>query len=209
MNTLPMFPLNLVAFPHEQLNLHIFEPRYIQLINDCLEKQSTFGLPAYIDGELMKLGTEMLITKVAKVYPNGEMDINTMGIRIFRILEYRSPDHTQKYHTADVDFPVFEGLSEEVDPKLFQLVEQFYLQLQKRFDYHVSIPQPYSFRVGHKIGLSLQQEYKMLSLPTEKARQELLVNHLERILPMMDDLERTRERIAMNGHFKNLDPLDL
>lgn len=208
MTYLPLFPLNLVVFPHEQLNLHIFEPRYKTLIRECVEEEKTFGIPAYIDGELKPIGTEMMVQKIVKEYPDGEMDISTLGLRIFEIKNLSNPAPGKPYAAAEVEFPVFEGLSEEVNPELFQLVEQFYMQLNKRFDYHVSIPQPYSFRVGHKIGLTLQEEYKMLNLKTEKMRQELLIDHLQKILPVMTQLEKTKERIAMNGHFKNLNPLN-
>ena len=60
---LPLFPLKLVAFPGEQLNLHIFEPRYKQLFRECEENQITFGIPAFIDNKIMDIGTELKLEK--------------------------------------------------------------------------------------------------------------------------------------------------
>ncbi|MCU0326286.1 MAG: LON peptidase substrate-binding domain-containing protein [Spirosomaceae bacterium] len=82
---LPFFPLNLVAYPHEDLNLHIFEPRYRQLINECLETGQTFGIPPFINNRLLGYGTEMKVVELSKRYENGRMDIKTRGLRIFRI----------------------------------------------------------------------------------------------------------------------------
>ena len=63
---LPLFPLNLIAFPMEDLNLHIFEPRYRELINECLDDGKTFGIPTFLDGKLPGFGTEVKITKLSK-----------------------------------------------------------------------------------------------------------------------------------------------
>ena len=68
-------------------------------------------------------------------------------------------------------------------------------------------PQPYSFQIAHKIGLSQEQEYSLLKMPTEAERQGFLIQHLERIIPILQEVEKTKERIKLNGHFKNLDPL--
>lgn len=205
---LPMFPLNLVAFPHEQLNLHIFEPRYKQLINDCLDINSTFGIPTYIDKKLMPYGTEVMVSKVVKVYEGGEMDISTLGLRIFKLENFENPIDGKLYAGGKISYLQHEDLSEEVDHELFAMVEQFYTHLKKRFDYTTTIPQPFSYRIAHKIGLSIQQEYDLLLMPTELMRQNYLKEHFRKIIPIVNELERTKEKIALNGHFKNLDPLD-
>lgn len=67
---LPLFPLKLVAFPGEQLNLHIFEPRYKQLIKDIETSKGTFGIAVYLD-KLMPFGTEVELEEVSKVYDDG------------------------------------------------------------------------------------------------------------------------------------------
>lgn len=208
MDFLPLFPLNLVAYPHEKLNLHIFEERYRELINDCLENNSTFGVPTYIDNKLKKFGTEVLISKVAKTYDSGEMDICTVGVRIFQIESFNNPIDGKLYAGGNVTFVQHDEMNEMVDRDLFKMVEEFYSHLQKRVDYSSVIPQPFSFRIAHKVGLALEEEYELLKMPTEKQRQDFLKRHFEKILPIVSNLERTKERISMNGHFKNLDPLD-
>ena len=84
-NLLPIFPLNLVVFPGEKLNLHIFEPRYIQLIQQINESGKSFGIPPYLKGVMSTVGTEMLLTSIEKTYDNGNMDVKTVGISVFSI----------------------------------------------------------------------------------------------------------------------------
>ena len=82
-NEIALFPLNIVAYPGELVNLHIFEPRYKDLVRDCIEAESTFGIPTY-NGKTMSYGTEVEILKVEKVYKDGRMDIRTRGNRVFQ-----------------------------------------------------------------------------------------------------------------------------
>ncbi len=84
---LPLFPLQLVVFPGEKLNLHIFEPRYKQLIREVEQNGTTFGIPSYIDGKVMDVGTEIRLISVEKRYEDGQMDIRTEGMGLFRIIE--------------------------------------------------------------------------------------------------------------------------
>ena len=86
-NFIPIFPLNTVVYPGESLNLHIFEPRYKQLITECHASKKPFGIPAVMENKMQEYGTLAEITELSKLHDNGEMDIKTKGIKIFRILE--------------------------------------------------------------------------------------------------------------------------
>jgi Lon protease-like protein len=86
-NFIPIFPLGVVVYPDEKLNLHIFEPRYKQLIVECFGQKKLFGIPAVIENKLKEYGALVEITELSKVYDNGEMDIKTKGVRTFRMLE--------------------------------------------------------------------------------------------------------------------------
>ena len=72
---LPIFPLNIVVFPQEGLNLHIFEPRYIQLINDCIRTQKPFGIPTMMNGQVQERGALMHVTEQSQgLDADGQMD---------------------------------------------------------------------------------------------------------------------------------------
>jgi Lon protease-like protein len=205
---LPFFPLNLVVYPHEDLNLHIFEPRYRQLINECLNSGKTFGIPAFVNNKLPGFGTEVSIINLSKRYEDGRMDVKTKGLRIFRIVTFENPVKGKLYAGGKANFEENESISTEINPFLESLVEKLYEILKVEVDYRIPISQPFSYRIAHKIGLSVMEEYELLTIPQENLRQILLIEHLERIIPVVSNVERSKDRIAMNGHFKNLDALN-
>ena len=86
MNFIPVFPLNIVVYPGEQLNLHIFEPRYKQLIKECIAEEKLFGIPVVLDKRIQEYGTTLKVTELVKEYDNGEMDIRAKGQSLFRVL---------------------------------------------------------------------------------------------------------------------------
>src|SRR4051812_7510247 len=104
-NFIPIFPLGIVVYPNEQLNLHIFELRYKQLINECYEQKKPFGIPTVIDNKLQDYGTMVYITEMSAVQENGEMDIKTRGEKVFRILEIIKEIPDKLYSGAIVNYP--------------------------------------------------------------------------------------------------------
>ena len=86
--TIALFPLQIVVFPDEQLNLHIFEPRYKQLIGDCVTKGIHFGINAFMNQQLQPIGTEIKLVTIEKEYDNGELDIRTRAVGAYRLEDY-------------------------------------------------------------------------------------------------------------------------
>jgi Lon protease-like protein len=204
---LPFFPLNLVVYPNENLNLHIFEPRYKQLINECLEAGTTFGIPSFINNKLPGYGTEIKVLGLYKRFDDGQMDIKTQGIRAFRILSFENPIAGKLYAGGKVAFVRDETEPEGVIPELLLQLSRLYTLLQTEVDFDAQ-RSPFSYQVAHKVGLSVEEEYQLLTIERETNRQRFLLKHLNRVIPVMVEMERTKERIKLNGHFKNLDPLN-
>lgn len=207
MRTLALFPLNLVVFPGEKLNLHIFEPRYRQLVRDCISEGITFGIPPFLNESVSALGTEMQLLDVEKNYPSGEMDIRTRAIGLFRVEEFYRQAPGKLYAAGLV-----EDLPDDVQPdallqrRIADHLQQLYdvLGLRKLMqelsaDYRI-------YDVAHHLGLSTEQEYQLLEATTEVERQEVVLEHLDHILPILMETERLKERVRLNGHFKNLTP---
>jgi Lon protease-like protein len=206
---IPLFPLSLVVYPGEDLNLHIFEPRYRQLVSECIEEEKTFGIPAFIENKLPGYGTEVHVTTLHKRYDDGRMDVKTKGLRIFRLVDFQNPVPNKLYAGGRVQLLEPEevaGSSATLKPLLDRL-ERLYDLLQIETDYDPAKSPLFSYRIAHKVGLSIEQEYELLTLSTEAERQQFLIRHLDKVIPVVSDMERTKERIKMNGHFKNLDPL--
>ncbi len=206
---LPLFPLNLVVYPNERLNLHISEQRYLQLINECLEKRTSFGIPAYFDNKVQSYGTEMKINMLHQRYENGRMDIETEGLRVFKIRQFENPVVQKLYAGGTVEMLTIWGDPQgELVDKLMEKVRQLYELLESPLKLHVTDYDYLSYELAHKVGLSLAQEYKILTLTSEKERQKYLLKHLEQSIPVISNMERTKDRIRMNGHFRHIDPLN-
>ena len=206
---LSLFPLNLVVFPNEKLNLHIFEPRYRQLINECLAQKSTFGIPAFINNRIERFGTEMRIIALNKLYDDGRMDIETQGMHIFKLMSFDNPVENKLYaggETEKVD--LIDDSDENVFGELVNALKRLYKLLQLNLDLNFRAYQYISFEMAHKVGLSIEQEYELLTIASESERQQYLLNHLKKAIPIIYDMERTKERVRMNGHFKHFDPLN-
>src|SRR4051812_34478331 len=105
-NFIPIFPLGIVVYPGESLNLHIFEPRYKQLISECYAGKKPFGIPAVIDKRMQDYGTVVQIKEITTVHDDGEMDIKTEGEKVFRILEVIKEIPDKLYSGAIVNYPV-------------------------------------------------------------------------------------------------------
>ncbi|MDF7811426.1 LON peptidase substrate-binding domain-containing protein [Hymenobacter sp. YC55] len=207
MRQLALFPLNLVVFPGEKLNLHIFEPRYRQLVRDCLSEGITFGIPPFLNEAVSQLGTEMKLVDVEKNYASGEMDIRTKAVGVFRVEEFYRQVPGKLYAGGLV-----EDLADD-DRTDILLQRRISEQLQQLYDVlglrKLMQELPANFRVydvAHHLGLSTEQEYQLLEALTEAERQEIVLEHLEHILPVLLETERLKERVRLNGHFKNLTP---
>ena len=206
-HTLPLFPLKLVAFPGEKLALHIFEERYRQLVSDCENEKITFGIPTYLDG-VLKYGTEMTLVNVVKRYPEGSCDIICQGGRIFELLSFQSSLEGKLYAGGDVRFLKNDTqIPEKKKKELLRLIVTFYDALEVQ-------PPKYSkkdftsYTLAHKAGLTIEQEYELLQITSEDKRMDYLISHLSIMTSTLSAVSRTKELIALNGHFKHFDPLD-
>jgi Lon protease-like protein len=204
---LALFPLNLVVFPGEKLNLHIFEPRYRQLVRDCLSEGITFGIPPYRNEAVSMLGTEMQLVGVEKSYDSGELDIRTRAIGVFRIEEFYRQAPGKLYAGGLIADVADDNIADVLlQARITAHVEQLYdvLGLRKLMQ---DLPTDYRvYDIAHHLGLSTEQEFQLLEAETETERQELVLEHLEHILPVLLETERLKERVRLNGHFKNLTP---
>lgn len=209
-NFIPIFPLDIVVYPEEKLNLHIFEPRYRQLITDCHTQKKVFGIPSVIEKKLKDYGSVVEITEISKVYDNGEMDIKTKGVRIFRILELIKEVPDKLYSGAIVNYPeTYNQGNPEIMRKVMNSIRDLHRLLKVNKEFKKDDHELCVFEVAHHIGLSIEEEYDLLHLPEERQRQEYIKRYLAKAIPMLNGMEQLKEKIKRNGHFKDLKGFDL
>ncbi len=209
-NFIPIFPLGIVVYPGEDLNLHIFEPRYRQLINECNNAKKPFGIPTVIDDHVNEIGTLVEITEITKVYDNGEMDVKTKGLKVFRILEILKDVPEKLYSGAIVNYPEnHKKGSAKLMKAVIEGIKQLHGILHVTKEFKNPENELSSYDVAHHAGLSLEEEYELLGLFYETQREEYLKRHLAKVLPVAAEMELLKNKIQLNGHFKNLKSFDL
>jgi Lon protease-like protein len=204
-NFVPIFPLGIVVYPGESLNLHIFEPRYKQLINECFTGSKPFGIPTVLDNKMQDYGTAVRIKEITTVHDNGEMDIKTEGEQVFRVLEIIREIPDKLYSGAIVNYPLNQQAgSAEVMRRVVSTVRELFKLLKVEKDFKKADEALTSYDLAHHVGFSLQEEYEFLNLLHERQRQEYLKRHLQKVMPLVAQMENLKEKVKLNGHFKNL-----
>src|SRR5262249_6494500 len=106
---------------------------------------------------------------------------------------------------AIVNYPeTNEEGNRELMKKVINSIKELHklLKVDKNFDKDDEVVKAYD--VAHHVGFSLEEEYEMLHLLQERQRQEYLKRHLTRVIPLVAEMEQLKEKIKLNGHFKNL-----
>ena len=205
--TFALFPLQLVVFPNEHLNLHIFEPRYRQLIEDAEQDDMTWLVPTVIEGNIRPTATEVTLSEVSMRYPNGECDIKTIAGGVYFLEDYwrRLPGKLYpggKASELEVDLAENPDMNHEIIDRTRDIHRR--LKVSKKIK---DVEDGFrTFDIAHYIGLTLEQEYQLLTLRSSYPRQKFIIEHLEAIRPDVERNTSIKARAELNGHFKELTP---
>jgi Lon protease-like protein len=203
---LGLFPLPLVLVPTERIPLHIFEPRYRELIDECIELGEEFGLVlATGDGAVHEVGTRARVVQVIGVGDEDTMDVVVEGGGRFRVLDLTSG---RSFATGLV-----EPVSDDDDPAAGADTERalaVFTELAELTGSDVDVPDPLSalfdFELAARVDFSVGAKQEMLASTSPRERMVLLVTMLETALEAVR-LERTlRDRASRNGKVAPLDP---
>jgi uncharacterized protein len=209
-NFIPIFPLGIVVYPGEALNLHIFEERYKQLITECFAENKPFGIPVVMNDRIQDYGTIVKITEVVTVHEDGKMDIRTRGGEIFRILEIIKELPGKLYSGAIVNYPENSDSAKISQmQRLLLSIKELHKMLSISKDFKKPDNELSTYDLAHHAGMNLQEEFELLQLFREDQRQEYLKRHLNKVIPMIAGIESLKEKIKLNGHFRNLKGLDM
>ncbi|MDP5061018.1 MAG: LON peptidase substrate-binding domain-containing protein [Maribacter sp.] len=204
---LPLFPLQSIFFPGETVPLHVFEDRYKQLIQDCRDEAITFGIPVFINNK-MEYGVEVQLVEVVTTYETGEMDVVCVARQVFKLLAFDNIMDDKLYSGGIVKLLEYDyEASEEKKQTIINGIEQLYAIMDVPYT-KLNVKEFNSFTLAHKIGLSFEQEYQLLQIPSENDRLNFISLHLTSTITVLSEVNRTKKTIELNGHFKNFDPLD-
>jgi len=197
---LPLFPLNVVLLPGADLPLHIFEPRYRQMVRECLDDKSAFGMLLALPNGIAGIGCTAEILEVTKRYPDGRYDILTIGRSPFRVVEL---DDSEALLRGEVDY--LEDRPAPVPPRLRNdlqgLYETCHTLVYGDYPRDLSADEEcdISYCVAAKLPMDLLWKQRILELRSEAQRQERLVAYLREWAPHLEKTTALRARAAGNS----------
>jgi Lon protease-like protein len=201
-----LFPLGIVLLPGELVPLHIFEPRYRELIAECLDHSSEFGLILADDDGIRAIGTRATVAEVLERFPDGRMDIVVKGTGRFRVV--RTAQGRRTFTTADVE--PYPDLDEPPPPE--EAVARC-LEAYRQVVESAGMPAPeadpaarsVAFEVAGHVELGAGVEQELLELRSETARLERVTELLHGVVELVELRRLARERASGNGHLSSND----
>ncbi len=201
---IPLFPLNVVLLPGGDLPLHIFEPRYLEMVGNCLRDKSEFGVLLALPKGVVRVGCTAEIIEVVK-RPDGEtMDILTIGREPFRVIEFFDEN---PFAEGYVDY--LEEREATANPALRRELVELYETCHTIIfeDYPKNAGEDpstqFSYVVASALPMDLLWKQQILELRTEADRQERLVGYLRAWAPHLQKTGVLRQRAGGNGHGLN------
>jgi Lon protease-like protein len=196
---LPLFPLELVLLPGTPLPLHIFEPRYKEMIRECISEEAPFGVVRAFDEGIAEVGCTAEIVTVTKEYPDGRMDLICEGRKRFEVIEV---NRDRSFLQAEVlivpDDP--EAAAQEERVKAVQLHLEILSLAGAVQDLSAADQNQLSFYLAGSLPLDLDFKQKLLAMRSEAQRIQAVAAYLETILPQLKRAARARETAGGNGH---------
>ena len=179
---LPLVPLELVLLPGVPLPLHIFEPRYKEMIAECLELKKPFGVVRSSTEGVADIGCTAEILQVIKKYDDGRMDILTRGVDRFEVLQVHED---RSFLQAEIT--VIQDEPGRPAPQTVEQAVRLHAEIVKLAGSEISGPEEgasnLSFLLAGSLPLDLDFKQKLLVTSSEAERLEAVVGYLEAILP--------------------------
>ncbi len=206
MQEIGLFPLPVVLLPTERIPLHVFEPRYKELIGECIDGERAFGLVlATGDGAVHEVGTTASVHEVLEVLDDGAMNVVVEGAGRVRLLELTSG---RAFTTCLVE--PLQDEDEPVDPADATRAYELFRSLAETAGSDVEAPEPdedqLDFRLAARVELGVEAKWELLSATSPRERMARLAELLETALEAATLQRAVRERASGNGKVAPLEP---
>ncbi len=204
MSDIPLFPLNVVLMPGAPMPLHIFEDRYKQMVDECLEDESEFGMVLADDSGTREVGCTARIVELVERYDDGRMLILVEGSRRFKLNNVLTG---KPYYVGEVDYLQEDDPGEEIS----ELAEECVALLERVVEaategsVDIEIESPYrnlAFAIAGRIEFELETRQQILELPTEKERLEKVRELLSLAADRLEKERQARDKAQTNGHLR-------
>jgi Lon protease-like protein len=198
MNEIGLFPLNLVLLPGEQAPLHVFEPRYTELIGECLAEDEEFGLVLADDDGIREIGTRAGVIEVLERFDDGRLNIVVEGRERFRLVELTEGRAFATAAIADIDDDGENPTEEEVEQCLAaydRVVKAAEAELED-LDFDAD---SIAFQIAARVDFGTEIKQGLLELQSERERVLRLAPMLDQAADAVKRDREIRERASSNG----------
>jgi Lon protease-like protein len=197
---LPLFPLDVVLFPGTPLPLHVFEPRYKEMISECLDRKKAFGVVRAKEEGVAEIGCTAEIITVTRKYPDGRMDIVTEGRERFEVMQV---NQERSFLQAEVlylqDEPGAASM-EEIAQAVKLQGEIIALAGAGSANPPDAATAQLSFHLVASLPVDLDFKQTLLGMKSEAERMQAIISYFEAILPNLRRTVRVRQKAGGNGH---------
>jgi Lon protease-like protein len=197
---IPLFPLDLVLLPGVPLPLHIFEPRYKEMIKECIEGTKEFGLIRSHGENLENIGCTAEIVQVLKTYPDGRIDILTEGKKRFEVLHL---NQERSFLQGEIFFLDDDG--QAASPTDIASAVRLHGQIMRlagaeaQEDESANADQ-LAYRLAGSLPFDPDFQQALLEMNSEAERLRAVISFFERILPVLQRNAHAKQKAGGNGH---------
>jgi Lon protease-like protein len=196
---LPLFPLDVVLLPGTPIPLHVFEPRYKEMIGECLAQKTAFGIVRAKEDSIAEIGCTAEILEVTKRYDDGRLDIVCEGRRRFEVMALNQERAFLQAEVTYFDDGPGRAAAEQVNEAL-----RLYQDLVRLVEEEAAVPEAttpqLSFQLAAPMPLDLDFKQTLLGMRSERERIAAVVAYFEALLPRMRHAVRARQKAGGNGH---------
>lgn len=191
--TLPAFPLKTILLPGEATKLHIFEERYKELVNDCIENNASFAIPFFENGKMSDFGCEVKIKNVLKEFADGRKDILVECTRICKIIDFTEQLTPKLYGAVLIEFEKNNILVTDVN--LQDAVIHYFSTVQNKIIDYDTLSKLSVYNIANSLQLSPQEKMDLIS---SKNKQAVLLNQIKFITHIVNAEQQLNNRFMFN-----------
>ncbi|HMS33604.1 MAG TPA: LON peptidase substrate-binding domain-containing protein [Ignavibacteria bacterium] len=207
---IPLFPLNVVMYPHSKIPLYIFEERYKKMIGECISGGTVFGINFYSEKNIHITGCSAEVSEITERLENGGMNIIVNGVQRYKIINYEltlSGYYTGKIEYLDDEIGEYDKVKMEKAVKIYNdLVEIVYKGSVKKIDlsevHWFEGNRSVAFTMAEKSGLSLAERQSLLETDKEDERLDYMLKYFESIMPKIKEADKISNIIKSDGYIQ-------
>lgn len=191
--TLPAFPLKTILLPGEATKLHIFEDRYKELVNDCIDNKASFVIPFFENGKISDYGCEVVIKNIIKKFADGRKDILIECKRICRIMNYIEQLTPKLYGAVLIEFE--NNNIAITDSNAQDAIIHYFSTVQNKMIDYEAVSKLNVYNVANSLQLTPKEKMELIC---SKNKQMTLLNQIKFITHIVNTEQQLNNRFMYN-----------